>query len=68
MQRTKEKSIIKIHLVRHQDKVTFPNPKAHRLYLKIFTLIDMTNSEGSNITELLILDTEINQKKFVWLD
>ena len=68
MQRTKEKSSIKIHLVRHQDKSTFPNLNAHRLFLNMFTLVDMTNSEGTNITELLISDTEINQNsKFVWL-
>ena len=58
-----------MHLVRHQDKVTFPNLRARRLYLNIFTLVDMTNSEGTNITELLISDTEINQNsKFVWLN
>ena len=45
----------------HQNKATFPNLNVHSLYLKIFTLVDMTNPEGTNITEILILDTEINQ-------
>ena len=69
MQRTKQESNIKMHLVCHQDKGTFPNLNARRLYLNIFTLVDMINSEGTNITELLISDTEINQNnKFVWLN
>ena len=58
-----------MHLVRHQDKATFPNLNAHRLYLNIFTLVDTANSEGTNITELLISDTEINQNsKLEWFN
>ena len=52
----------------HQDKATFPNINAHHLYLNIFILVDITNSEGTDIIEFLVSDIEINQNsKFVWL-
>ena len=58
-----------MHLVRYKDKETLPNLNAQHLYLNIFTLVDMTNSEGTNITELLISDTEINQNsKLEWFN
>ena len=50
----------------HQDKATFPNINAHHLYLNIFILVDITNSEGTDIIEFLVSDIEINQNsKFV---